>query len=66
MFTFGTSRELFRGRFEIDRPPPSYDVTAGAERFFFIQARERAPEKITQIHVVENWHQDLKRLVAVR
>lgn len=65
-FTFGTPRELFRGRFEIDRPPRSYDVTADGERFFFIQARERAPEIITQIHVAENWHQELKRLVPLR
>jgi hypothetical protein len=35
-FTFGTPRELFRGRFEIDRPPRSYDVTGDGERFFFM------------------------------
>jgi serine/threonine-protein kinase len=64
-FTFATPRELFRGRFEINRPPRSYDVTGDGERFFFIQARERAPENVTQIHLVENWHQELKRLMPV-
>jgi eukaryotic-like serine/threonine-protein kinase len=65
-FTFGTPRELFRGHFEIDRPPRSYDVTPDGRQFFFIQARERAPDVVTTIHVVERWFEDLERLAPVR
>jgi serine/threonine-protein kinase len=62
-FTFGRSKELFAGRYEMNSPARAYDATADGQRFFLIQARERPSELITQMTVVQNWFEELKRLV---
>jgi serine/threonine-protein kinase len=62
-FTFGVPKELFAGRYEMNSPARAYDATADGQRFLLIQARERPPELITQMTVVQNWFEELKRLV---
>ena len=62
-FTFGVRKELFAGRYEMNHPARAYDVTADGQRFLLIQARERPPELITHMTVVQNWFEELKRLV---
>ena len=58
-FSAGKPKILFEGRFLSDYG--SYDVAPDGERFVMVQEeRESAPR---QIHVVLNWHQELKRLV---
>jgi serine/threonine protein kinase/Tol biopolymer transport system component len=63
VFTFGVATELFRGRYEMNRPARAYDVSADGRQFLLIQSRERAPELITQMNVVQNWFEELKRRV---
>ena len=65
-FTFGTAKELFAGRYEMNSPARSYDVTADGQRFLLIQADERPPAPITQIAVVQNWKEELKRLMPAK
>ena len=62
-FTFGLPKELFAGRYEMNSPARAYDVTADGRRFLLIQGRERPPELITQITVVQNWLEELTHLV---
>jgi serine/threonine-protein kinase len=61
-FMFGMSKELFAGRYEMNSPARAYDASADGQRFLLIQARERPPELITQMTVVQNWFEELKRL----
>jgi eukaryotic-like serine/threonine-protein kinase len=65
-FTFGTPTQLFVGRFEMNSPARAYDITADGQRFFLLQSRERPPAVITQLVVVQNWSEELKRLAPTR
>jgi serine/threonine-protein kinase len=41
---------------------PNYDFSAGDQRFLMLQAAGRKDTPATEIHVVLNWSEDLKRL----
>ena len=58
------ARELFRGPYATAANAavrPNYDVSPDGERFLMLKPVERAP--LTQIKVVRNWHEELKRRV---
>jgi Tol biopolymer transport system component len=58
--TFGTPRQLFVGRYSMNAPARGYDVTGDGQRFLMLQARERAPDVVTAMTVVQNWITELK------
>jgi hypothetical protein len=58
--TFGKPRQLFGGKYSMNAPARGYDVSADGQRFLFLQARERAPDVISQMHVVQNWIAELR------
>ena len=62
-FRAGTPTLLFEGQYHNDFnwSPPNYDVTPDGQRFLMIQPGEQ--EAATQINVVLNWFEELKRLV---
>ena len=62
-FRAGTPTLLFEGQYHNDFnwSPPNYDVTPDGQRFLMIQPGEK--EEATQINVVLNWFEELKRLV---
>jgi hypothetical protein len=63
----GAPKTLFSGQYEMNLPARSYDVTADGHRFLLIRADERAPGRITQLNIVQNWTEELKRLApAIR
>jgi len=62
-FTFGRPKVLFAGRYAMNNPARPFDVTSDGQHFLLIHSRERSPEVITQITVVQNWVEELKRLV---
>jgi Tol biopolymer transport system component len=64
-FTFGAPRELFTGRYAVNRPARAYDVTADGRHFLLLESRERPSDRITHINVVQNWFEELRRLVRV-
>jgi eukaryotic-like serine/threonine-protein kinase len=63
-FAAGTPRMLFEGRYE---PPPvptsNYDVSPDGQSFLMLKASEQAQAAPTQINVVLNWFEELKRRV---
>ena len=63
--TFGTPRQLFGGRYVMDAPARGWDVSGDGQRFVLRQPRERPPEVVAQMHVVQNWLEELKRLVPL-
>jgi hypothetical protein len=57
-------RSLFRGDYQHTNPVRNYDVTADGQRFLMVR-RDRLPlvDEATEIQLVLNWHEELKRLV---
>jgi serine/threonine-protein kinase len=61
--TIGAPRMLFEGPFLVGTPLRNYDVTPDGTRFVMAQVIEPPVPPLTQIVVVENWFEELKRLV---
>jgi hypothetical protein len=63
-FAAGTPRALFAGRYEV-APVPStdYDVSLDGQHFLMVKPSEQAQAGPTQINVVLNWFEELKRRV---
>jgi serine/threonine-protein kinase len=63
-FSAGKPRVLFEGPY-VPAPVmfPNYDVTADGQRFLMLKANEQ-DQAATQIHVVLNWFEELKRRVG--
>lgn len=59
--TFGKPRQLFAGRYSMNAPARGYDVASDGQHFIMMQLRQRAPDVITGITVVQNWIEELKR-----
>jgi serine/threonine-protein kinase len=65
-FRAGTPRLLFEAGYEGPGPGSdgaNYDVSPDGQRFVMIQAGQEEQEPVTQINVVLNWFEELKRLV---
>ena len=60
-FTHGTPKLLFEGEYFSYGPRAVYDVAPDGQRFLMIKESEQVSS--TQIHVVLNWFEELKRLV---
>jgi Tol biopolymer transport system component len=65
-FSVGTPRKLFQGSFRVSDGSRSYDVTADGRRFIMVQPREQAPLPVSQIVVVQNWGEELKRIAPTK
>jgi Tol biopolymer transport system component len=65
-FSAGKPRQLFEGHY-LSNPlgfaRPNYDVSADGQRFLMIKSVEQEQAAPTQINVVLNWTEELKRLV---
>jgi serine/threonine-protein kinase len=59
--SFGRPRALFTGRYGVNGPARAYDVTKDGQHFFLMQLRKRPPDVITEMSVVQNWIEELKR-----
>ena len=68
---FGTPEQLFEGNYLASRSPfdgTNYDVSPDGERFLMIQRmpdEESASRGYQHIIIIENWFEELKRLVPV-
>jgi hypothetical protein len=59
--SFSRPRALFSGRYGVNGPARAYDVTKDGQHFFLMQLRKRPPDVITEMSVVQNWIEELKR-----
>jgi len=64
-FTAGSPVVLFTGRYTTDTgPTANYDISPDGQRFLMIKAaEEETVQQQTQINVLTNWFEELKRLV---
>jgi serine/threonine-protein kinase len=60
-FSAGTPRVLFEGAFRIDGPFRGYDVTPDGQRFLMVQEVPVPPARVSQMVLVQNWTEELKR-----
>ncbi len=63
-FAAGKPRVLFQGRYEpTPATAPNYDVAPDGQRFLMLKPNEPEAAAPTQINVVLNWFEELKRRV---
>ena len=58
-----STRPLFEGNYQQDSNGTDYDVAPDGQRFLMVQPSE---QPATQVNVVLNWFEDLKRRVPVK
>jgi hypothetical protein len=61
-FSTGTPIELFQGRLLVSALSRAYDVAADGRRVIMVQLQEQAALPVSQIVIVQNWLEELKRL----
>ena len=59
-FQPGTPRVLFTHA-NPSEPPPAYSVSPDGKRFVMLESTEQ--EEVGQINIIQNWFEELKRLV---
>jgi eukaryotic-like serine/threonine-protein kinase len=63
-FSCSKPRLLFeRPGYDISSPIRNYDLSPDGQRFLMVKLEQRKPEPVTEMIIVENWLQELKRLV---
>jgi hypothetical protein len=59
----GTPKALFSGEYAMNAPARAWDVTPDGQRFLLIREDQQATAGIAQMNIVQNWTEELKRLV---
>jgi len=62
-FTAGSPVALFTARYTIGGAVVNYDISPDGQRFLMIKAADEEEGQPGQINVVQNWFEELKRLV---
>ena len=66
-FSAGTPHVLFEGPFRSDGGAfRNYDVTPDGQRFLMVQEVQRKPARVSQMVLVQNWTEELKRLAPAK
>ena len=65
-FEADTPHMLFEGRYGTAAIIRGYDVSADGRRFLMVQQKERARSTASQVVLVQNWFEELKRKVPVK
>jgi hypothetical protein len=62
-FAAGQPVELFKSEFFTDGTSRKFDVTPDGQRFLMLRQEHLERETVTELRVVLNWFEELKRLV---
>jgi Tol biopolymer transport system component len=62
----GAARVLFEGAFRTDGPFRGYDVTPNGQRFLMVREIEQPSMRVSSMVLVQNWQEEVKRLVPTR
>jgi hypothetical protein len=65
-FSAGTPRMLFEGPFRIDGPFRTYDVTPDGQRFLMVQETAQPAARLSHMVLVQNWTEELERVVPAK
>ncbi len=58
----GVPRVLWEGPLIVHTSVRGYDVTPDGQHFLIVQEKDRPPTPVTQLVMVQNWFEELKRL----
>jgi eukaryotic-like serine/threonine-protein kinase len=61
VFTAGTPRVLFQGRYGVTANIRGYDVAPDGRRFLMVQQKDRPAMRVAEMIVVQNWIEELKQ-----
>jgi Tol biopolymer transport system component len=64
--TAGTPHKLFEGPYAITGQARGFDVSPDGKRFLMVLPEEHLPRPATEITIVQNWFEELRRLVAIK
>ena len=65
-FTAGTPRVLFEGHYHSNNIVRQHDVSRDGTGFLMVRPIDRPAVKVTQMILVQNWTEELKRLVLTK
>jgi hypothetical protein len=65
-FSAGAARTLFEGRYVGNPNIRNYGLAPDGSRFLLMRPVERPPLKLTHMVLVQNWFEELKRLVPAK
>ena len=66
-FMPGKPRLLFeRAGYKLSHPTRSWDISADGQRFLMVRLEERKPQPVTEMILVQNWFEELKRLCPTK
>ena len=65
-FSAGARRVLFEGPFRTDGPFRGYDVTPDGQHFLMVREIAQPAARLSQIVLVQNWTEELKRVVPAK
>jgi Tol biopolymer transport system component len=65
-FSAGAPRMLFEGAFRIDGPFRTWDVTPDGQRFLMVQEVAQPAARLSQMVLVQNWFEELKRVAPAK
>ena len=62
-FAAGRPRVLFEEKYDWTSLIRDYDVTPDGQRFLMVRWQSKPLEPVTELHVVLDWFEELKRIV---
>jgi serine/threonine-protein kinase len=62
-FSPGSPRFLFEKRIGTSVPVRSYDISLDDQRFLMVREEERVPQPVTEMILIQNWFEELKKHV---
>jgi hypothetical protein len=65
VFTASRPQPLFRGQFTGNLYTPGWDVTPDGRKFLLVEDTRGPLRRVTELNVVLNWFEELKRLAPV-
>jgi Tol biopolymer transport system component len=65
-FSPGSPRFLFKKRIGTSAPVRGYDISLDDQRFLMVREEEREPQPVTEMILIQNWFEEIKKLVPAR
>jgi len=63
-FSVGRPRLLFENRrLSVINPVRGYDISLDDQSFLMVKSEEREPRPMTEMILIQNWFEEIKRLV---
>jgi hypothetical protein len=66
-FSASKPRLLFeQSGYGVNQPIREWDISPDGKRFLMVKLEERKPQPVTEMILIQNWFEELKRLVPTK